>query len=178
MVLSLVGAPNTRVQRTRSSASRRRSPLTRSPLGGRWLRVAFAPSLLTLIFCLPRVALACQCGARRSVAEAVAEASDVVAGMVVRADQAKVHFTLSGSIKSAVVDRVVLRVQKRWKGTSARELQIYSLSNCAFGFQQGMSYLVYASGRPSGGYLEASRCSRTQRCRTAREDLGELGPAK
>ena len=28
--------PNTRVQRTRSSASRRRSPLTRSPLGGWW----------------------------------------------------------------------------------------------------------------------------------------------
>lgn len=33
MASCLRGGPNTRVQRTRSSASRRHSPLTRSPLG-------------------------------------------------------------------------------------------------------------------------------------------------
>jgi hypothetical protein len=31
-------APNTRVQRTRSSPSALRSPLTRHPLGGMWLK--------------------------------------------------------------------------------------------------------------------------------------------
>src|SRR5215469_10395505 len=34
--------PNMRVQRTRSSPSALRSPLTRHPLGGRWLCVALA----------------------------------------------------------------------------------------------------------------------------------------
>jgi hypothetical protein len=126
---------------------------------------------------LPRVALACQCGQRPTTAEAVAEASDVFAGTVLRAEKAEVSLPQDPT-KKVVVDRVVLRVQKRWKGSAAHELQIYSLNNCAFGFKEGVSYLVYASGRMSGGYLEASKCSRTQEYRAASEDLRELGPSR
>ena len=38
---SIKASPNTRVQRTRSSASPPHSPLTRSPLGGGMLGLAF-----------------------------------------------------------------------------------------------------------------------------------------
>ena len=42
-------APNPRVQRTRSSASRRHSPLTRSPLGGRGFSVVLSVICLILV---------------------------------------------------------------------------------------------------------------------------------
>lgn len=72
---------------------------------------------------------------------------------------------------------VTFDIARSWQGlrdqTSITLRTAESSASCGYGFRQGTSYLVYATG--SAARLEAQLCSRTQPVSDAREDLAVLG---
>jgi hypothetical protein len=76
-------APNTRVQRTRSSPSALRSPLTRRPLGGRRHILAIAVLVATAML-IPDPVTACSCGTAPPPLQALADSRAVFSGNVVK----------------------------------------------------------------------------------------------
>lgn len=72
--------------------------------------------------------------------------------------------------------RVTLQVDTVWKGLQHTTLTVTTArdsASCGYGFKEGESYLVYATGVEDG--LQVSLCSRTQHLSSAQEDLTALG---
>ena len=76
-----------------------------------------------------------------------------------------------------VVSRVRLKVQKQWKGTATPELTLTQASTCAFSFQLGRAYLVFARalGGPFPDAIEASKCLPNKLYARAASELALLG---
>jgi hypothetical protein len=183
--------PNTRVQRTRSSPSALREPLTRRPLGSGITASALAGLLW---IGAPPAAIACSCVAPPPPLEAMAESRAVFGGKVIRVDD---HFTLSKKIwvgiRYAVSDlfdtaepdfsprwygkAVTLEADRVWKGLIGRSIVIMTAQgggDCGVEFRVGESYLVYL--RPyRKDWADTDLCSRTRRIGNAAGDLAALG---
>jgi len=123
---------------------------------------AFAASL-ALAALKPQTAAACSC-MQQTQEDAAQNAVAIFEGRVTRIEnpsgQPKVHF----------------QVVRSFKGSSQESLAAStanSSASCGYGFEEGKSYLVYASQEE--GALWVSLCSRTALIADASEDLGKLG---
>jgi hypothetical protein len=128
----------------------------------RALPLAFIASL-ALAALEPATASACSC-MQQTQEDAAQNASAIFEGRVSRIDdptgQPKIHF----------------QVVRSFKGPSQESLAAStanSSASCGYGFEQGKSYLVYAT--QEGGALAVSLCSRTAPIESATEDLNKLG---
>lgn len=133
------------------------SPLHRPAL------LALATTAAAWAALAPATADACSCVSPPPPAQAKESAAAVFEGRVTRIEdpdtQPKVHF----------------QVVRSFKGPSHETLTVRTASNsaaCGYGFEEGKSYLVYASDE---GGLTTSLCSRTQPIEHAAGDLSELG---
>jgi len=122
-----------------------------------------AAALLALVALPPATAAACSC-APQTVEQAKHAAAAIFEGRVTRIDdpdgQPKVHF----------------QVVRSFKGPSHESTDVHTANNsaaCGYAFEQGQSYLVYASDED--GSLFTGLCSRTQPIADASEDLAVLG---
>jgi hypothetical protein len=129
-------------------------------------------------------ARACSCAGSSDVAAAYRDADAVFAGKMVRGgveDPLPKDGTMVGGIE--------FRVDEAWKGVSGEsavvygqdtmyygeleEGKTYTSSSCAYPFQKGERYLVYASRYEDGFWVEG--CGRTTSLADAGEDLRALG---
>jgi hypothetical protein len=111
----------------------------------------------------PTTAAACSC-MQQSQEDAAQNATAIFEGRVTRIEdptgEPKVHF----------------KVVRSWKGPSQEALTVSTPNNsaaCGYGFEEGQSYLVYAS--ETDAVLSTSLCSRTQPIGSASEDITKLG---
>jgi hypothetical protein len=101
---------------------------------------------------------------QQSQEDAVQNATAIFEGRVKRIEdpmgEPKVHF----------------QIVRTFKGPSQEALVVSTANNsaaCGYGFEEGKSYLVYAS--ETDAVLSTSLCSRTQPLASATEDLNKLG---
>jgi hypothetical protein len=111
----------------------------------------------------PASAAACSC-MQQSQEDAAQNATAIFEGRVSRIEdptgEPKVHF----------------KIVRSFKGPSQEALVVSTPNNsaaCGYGFEEGQSYLVYASEQ--NAVLSTSLCSRTQPIASATEDLSKLG---
>jgi len=103
---------------------------------------------------------------KTAVSKAKASAGVVFSGTVIEIDEATVKFSVEGL----------------WKGAPAQEIIMPNsaggsiVSDCAYRFELGEKYLVYASG--SGAGLSTNKCSRTTVLSSARADVEVLEKMK
>jgi hypothetical protein len=124
-------------------------------------------------------ARACQCGTRPPVDVALARSEVVVAGVVTEVKTVRVKlFPQSSYAQFAEVPRATLKVQKQWKGVPEHTVVLFAPGNCAYLFEAGRSYLVFAgrSDALATSALEASICLPTKPFRQAGPELALLGP--
>lgn len=118
---------------------------------------------LTLVEVQRGSAAACSC-MQQSQEDAAQNATAIFEGRVTRIEdpqgEPKVHFQVVRSFKGPSQEELVVRT-----GNSS--------AACGYGFEQGKSYLVYAS--ETDAVLSTSLCSRTQPIGSAGEDLDKLG---
>ena len=192
--LPSVTRPNTRVQRTRSSASPPHSPLTRHLLGGR--RYLLAAALTVAAAGLQSsVAEACSCTGPSPPLEALAESRGVFLGKVVKIeDQLSVPKKVWAVIRIGVADlfgaespefsprwyglAVTFDVSQAWKGDIPSSIVVLTPrggGDCGFPFRVGESYMVYLRPyRPE--WPDTDLCTRTRAVAKAEGDLTILGP--
>lgn len=124
-----------------------------------------------LVGCAPAFACVCDLPLQRvslktAVSKAKASAGVVFSGTVIEIDEATVKFSVEGL----------------WKGAPAQEIIMPNsaggsiVSDCAYRFELGEKYLVYASG--SGAGLSTNKCSRTTVLSSARADVEVLEKMK
>ena len=164
-------SPNTRMQRTRSSASPPRSPLMRKPLGAPKLSFALVAFLCVTLFSADRPsALGCSCvsggSARKQVKRASKEAEVVVAVLLT---------DVSNGNGESVVSFIA---QEVWKPKRLRSDGVVvtpvSSEACGVKFVAGERYLIYALRAPDG-VLRTSICNRTRLLAESEEDVKFLG---
>jgi len=130
---------------------------------------------LSLLLCKP--ALSCQCGTIPPPAEALARAEHVFLGLVEAIDEAPVTLKADDTHSwSGSVPRITFRVGQRWKGAPGQRVFIHSITNCAYKFELGRSYLVFAERSFLTEALEATRCLPTAPRSYAAESIRSLGP--
>ena len=129
-------------------------------------------------------ARACSCAGSSNVAAAYRDADAVFAGEMVRGgieDPDPEDGTMIGGIRFRVIDA--------WKGVSGESVVLYGQeaayygeleegemvvsSSCAYVFERGERYLVYASRNEDG--LQTGACDRTAPLAEAEKDLDALG---
>ena len=81
---------------------------------------------------------------------------------------------------SPIEEFMEFSVEGVWKGPAQKRLRVYTKAaepHCAFDFEAGKSYLVYANRdpKPYSNRFRASACSRTRPSRHALPDLAILG---
>jgi hypothetical protein len=124
-----------------------------------------------LIGCAPALACVCdlplkQVSLKTAVSKAKAGADVVFSGKVIEIDEATVKFSVEGW----------------WKGAPAQEIIMPNsaggsiVSDCAYRFELGEEYLVYASW--SGAQLNTNKCSRTTMLGNAGADVQVLEKIK
>jgi hypothetical protein len=124
-----------------------------------------------LIGCAPTLACVCELPLKRvslktAVSKAKADAAVVFSGKVIEIDEATVKFSVEGL----------------WKGAPAHEIIMANgaggsiVSDCAYRFELGEEYLVYASG--SGAELGTNKCSRTRPLGSASAEIEVLEKLK
>ena len=130
-------------------------------------------------------AYACSCAGGESTEEAFRRSGAVFSGEAVRGG---IEDTLPED--GTMVGGIEFRVDEAWKGVSGESAVVYGQaavyygeleegktytdSSCAYPFERGERYLVYASRYEDGFWVEA--CSKTTALAGAGEDLRELGP--
>jgi hypothetical protein len=94
---------------------------------------------------------------------------------------AKAVFTgeVIGEEKNGDVKTFTFKVEKYWKGSSAKELEVFVYQTARYQspFKEGEKFLVYAR-EDDEGRLSVTRCSRSRDMRYAGDDLRELGEGK
>lgn len=148
----------------------------------RW-RSAF---LVSLLVCLgaTEVGLACDCIGLAALSPKVATESDLIfAGQAVEVVERNEHVsrTRSGDAETEVrlLEKwVAFAVSSAWRGVD-RETVLVAVDNsdCAFVFEPGHLYLVFAE-RVERGKPRTSACFRTVRLDAAGSILQVLGPAR
>jgi hypothetical protein len=145
------------------------------------MRRTFLAAVFISLLVLPNSVGACSCGLQASPREAVQNASYVFIGTVTSVEPTGAHFGLGILPPSAPAYRTVFKVAQRWKGPAISELSAYALSNCAFTFERGGTYLVFLEGSSSPqDRPQASKCLPTRALPAATaysEALSLLGPA-
>ena len=141
---------------------------------------------LLLVFNVGSV-LACTCGYTPSVAQAKREADIVFLGEAADSKYQKGAVFPNG--KDAGEELTIrFEVERWWKGGNAADVVLFteqyqsadysiSVSTCAFQFDVGERYVVYAR-RAEDGKLRATYCSRTSKAEKAKEDLKQLGKGR
>jgi hypothetical protein len=130
--------------------------------------LAWSPMLAVALALLaqlaPSRAAACSCMAPPPPAESAQNSTAVFEGRVTRIDdpqgEPKVHF----------------QVVRSFKGPSSESIEVRTANSsaaCGYGFEEGKSYLVYAS--EESGALHTGLCSRTRLASEASEDITALG---
>ncbi|HEV2802590.1 MAG TPA: hypothetical protein VGW12_19110 [Pyrinomonadaceae bacterium] len=130
-------------------------------------------------------ALACMCGDTPSVAKARRDAHLVFSGKALSSEyQESAKYPNGKDAGEELTMR--FRVERWWKGNLTPEVVLFteryrmpdlsiSVVNCAYQFEVGKRYIVYAV---LDGKLRAAYCSRTSAVEEAREDLRLLGQGR
>jgi hypothetical protein len=144
-----------------------------------------AASIVVLVVVLAaRDALACQCGTRPGPRAAAEKWSDIViTGTIVETEPMKMRLRLGGRQSTVSVSRVVIEVDRIWKGSTNGQLVLtQGVTNCDYpDFQPGRRYWVFASKIQLGDDADAktgwsaNRCLPTQEVGTAVNELTQLG---
>jgi hypothetical protein len=129
-------------------------------------RVLLLTFAATLAFAAlkPAAASACSC-MQQTQEDAAQNAGAIFEGRVTRIENPEGNPTIH------------FQVVRSFKGPSQESLTAStanSSASCGYGFEQGKSYLVYAT-QEAGGALAVSLCSRTAPIENATEDLNKLG---
>ncbi len=130
-------------------------------------------------------ALACICSGKPRVAEALRHASAVFLGKVVSSEYQKGAKYPDGRDAGEELT-MRFRVERWWRGGLTPEVVLFteqylapnftiSVSTCAYQFEVGKRYIVYAGHPFSDGKLRAVSCSRTSEVEKAGEELRALG---
>lgn len=129
-------------------------------------------------------AAACDCAAPKPPSAAIrTEAPIIFEGQVVEILDRSLHITRITPSDSTGETRplgreVVFQVSRVWAGVTSRRVSLFmDDSDCAFGFEAGHRYVVFAhhdqKGRPT-----TSVCMRTSESDRAQEVVKALGPSK
>lgn len=136
------------------------------------------PWLLTLALLRSQGALcdapACSCRGRPTIAEARERATVVFLGRVTEVREDTMDFHGTGEQDRARA--ITLRVLAGWKGAVADTAVVRTGAgggDCGYPFEQGLTYLVYATG-PDGDW-RTNICQRTTAAAQATRDLEALG---
>ena len=130
-------------------------------------------------FVTPDCAYACSCASPagsspKELARREFSGSDAVfAGEVTDIDKPRL---ITSSLDPMTV---TFRVSEAWKGTERGTVNVETAieeASCGYPFNEGESYLVYASKGTSSGGLEVALCSSTKPLSEADADLAALGP--
>ena len=126
---------------------------------------------------LAQSAQSCQCGAV-PVPAAVSRAQYVFLGLVTAIDDVPITIKADDThTYTGRAPRVTFRVGQRWKGAPTPSLSVVSSSDCAYTFQLGRSYLVFAEPDWFGGtFLIAPKCLPNAPRAMATESIRLLGP--
>ncbi len=156
------------------------------------MRIGLGTLVVTLVLSLVLAggpyagrAYACSCSGIPSVAEGLRGSDAVFSGEMVRGgieDPDPEDGTMIGGIQFRVLDA--------WKGVPGESVVLYGqeaayygeleegemvvFSSCAYVFERGERYLVYASRYEDG--LQTGACDRTAPLAEAEKDLDDLGP--
>ena len=144
---------------------------------------------LSLVALLPDCASACMCAVEGSPKErargAIADSDAVFSGEVVELQKEPPETEMVEGTMLTVMggggreSTVTLRVSEVWKGPGQQTVQFTTPVDdgisCAFPFEEGREYLVYASGEQD---LEVGGCSETKPLSTAGADLALLGESE
>lgn len=114
----------------------------------------------------------CECDPTRPVSEELEYSAAVFIGTVERVNVPQWDGT--GPIPGS--QEYFFRVSRSWKEmkTGSVSVTIRPLSDCAYTFLVGKTYLVYAAMEPQSRKLLATNCSRTVSIEEADDDLAEL----
>lgn len=141
---------------------------------------------LSFVALLPDCASACTCGVEGSPKErargAIADSDAVFSGEVVKLEKEPPETEMVEGTMLTVVggggrkSTVTLRVSGVWKGPELQTVRFTTPVDdgisCAFPFEEGREYLVYANGEQD---LEVGGCSETKPLSGAGADLALLG---
>ena len=130
-------------------------------------------------------AYACSCAGSSDAAAAYREADAVFAGEMVRGGiedpdpkdgvmEGGIEFRVDGSWKGVPGGSAVVYGQDTMYYGELEEGKMYTSNSCAYPFDKGERYLVYASRYEAGFRVEG--CGRTASLAEAEEDLDALGP--
>jgi hypothetical protein len=129
-------------------------------------------------------ALACDCAPLKAPSTAIrTEAAYIFEGQVVEILDRSLHITRITPSDSTGETRplgreVVFQVTRAWAGVSARRISLFvESSDCAFAFEAGHRYVVFAR-RGARGKPTTSVCMRTAEADRADAIVRALGPAK
>lgn len=123
---------------------------------------------LAAVGCAAQVAVACQCGSVPRVAPSLAASDAAFVGQVVELWPAS--RTVAG--RRVLGQRLTIRVARRLKGAGgAAEVVFDPGGSCAYAFERGASYLIFAFAGEDGGGLVTRPCVATQ-------PLGRLEPGE
>ncbi len=144
-------------------------------------------SLFVLFFSVGSI-WACTCSDTPSVAQARRDASIVFLGKVVDAKYQKSATNSKGQEANEELT-MLFEVERWWKGGRTPEIILFvgkyqspnfsiSVDTCAFQFEKGKHYIVYAKDIYKDGKVRAMYCSRTSEAKEAKEDLRLLKTGK
>ena len=131
-----------------------------------------------------RAAAGCDCVALKPPSAAIrTEAPIIFEGQVVEILDRSLHITRTTPSDSTGETRplgreVVFQVSREWAGGTTRRLSLYlDASDCAFVFEAGHHYVVFAR-RDTKGRPTTSTCTRTAETDRAQDVLKVLGRSK
>jgi hypothetical protein len=130
------------------------------------------------------VASACDCAALKPLSAAVRTETPIIfEGQVVEILDRSLHITRITPSDSTGETRplgreVVFQVSRAWAGVTSRRTSLFmDDSDCAFGFEAGHQYVVFARRDPKGRPT-TSVCMRTSETDRAQAVVKALGPSK
>lgn len=143
-----------------------------------------APFACAVVLTLARPAVACDCVQLKPPTGGVrAEAPIIFEGQVVEILDRSLHITRTTPSDSTGETRplgreVVFQASRAWAGVTSRRISLFmDASDCAFVFEAGHRYVVFAR-RDAKGRPTTSICTRTSESDRAKDLLKALGPSK
>ncbi|HXG67737.1 MAG TPA: hypothetical protein VNO70_21725 [Blastocatellia bacterium] len=130
--------------------------------------------VIAFLLAVHDISLACSCVPPGKPSEEMKESAAVFSGKVVEIRRNQRTDDFFARVEA------VIEVERVWKGVEKTTVSVFTSSDsaaCGYGFKEGETYLVYASGDKEGRLL-TTICTRTRRMKDAGEDLKELGPGK
>jgi len=127
---------------------------------------------------------ACDCPALKPISPAIrTEAPIIFEGQVVEILERSLHVTRITPSDSTGETRplgreVVFHVSRAWAGVTTRRVSLFmEESDCAFAFEAGHRYVVFAR-HGAKGHVTTSVCTRTMEADRAQDVLKALGPPR